>query len=344
MEIPIQNIYYLLCYAWDKLEEKDVVNVDVSDSPEILDLFANVLHHGIVHLLKKGFDRDYILHQEDIRGIKGKINFSESLKRNLFEKCQVNCEFDDFSYNILHNRILKTTIKKLIRMKAIDINIRKELAGLNNYFHDIEEISLSNKLFSQVRLHRNNHFYDFLLKICQLIYNNYFINEEKGAKKFRDYFRDNMPSLFESFVRNFYKKEQKQFKVGITYIKWDSESLSREAESYLPMMKTDITMVAPDRKIIIDTKYYYDIFQKNLDKETIRSGNLYQIFSYLKNDEKNCEQDTNSEGILLYPTVTLPEYDLNYKISGHKVKIKTINLSQSWKFIHNDLLAIINVI
>ena len=30
MKIPIQNIYYLLCYAWDKLEEgeKNKVNKD----------------------------------------------------------------------------------------------------------------------------------------------------------------------------------------------------------------------------------------------------------------------------------------------------------------------------
>ena len=26
MEIPIANIYYLLCYAWDVLEEREALN------------------------------------------------------------------------------------------------------------------------------------------------------------------------------------------------------------------------------------------------------------------------------------------------------------------------------
>ena len=43
MEIPIQNIYYLLCYAWDKLEEKELIDVDPVGMTELVDLFARVL-------------------------------------------------------------------------------------------------------------------------------------------------------------------------------------------------------------------------------------------------------------------------------------------------------------
>ena len=47
MKIPIQNIYYLLCYAWNKLEERDIVDVRGIDSTKILDLFARVLIGGL---------------------------------------------------------------------------------------------------------------------------------------------------------------------------------------------------------------------------------------------------------------------------------------------------------
>jgi 5-methylcytosine-specific restriction enzyme subunit McrC len=43
MEIPIQNIYYLLCYAWNKLEERDIVDVKGIETTELCDLFAKVL-------------------------------------------------------------------------------------------------------------------------------------------------------------------------------------------------------------------------------------------------------------------------------------------------------------
>ena len=55
MEIPIQNIYFLLCYAWDKLDERDVVDVDPVGITELVDLFSRVLISGTNHLLKRGF-------------------------------------------------------------------------------------------------------------------------------------------------------------------------------------------------------------------------------------------------------------------------------------------------
>ena len=43
MTIPITNIYYLLCYAWDRLDEKDVVDVHPEEEKDLADLFARVL-------------------------------------------------------------------------------------------------------------------------------------------------------------------------------------------------------------------------------------------------------------------------------------------------------------
>ena len=57
MDIPIQNIYYLLCYAWDKLAERDIVDVQPIDQTTLTDLFAQVLINGTHHLVKRGFDR-----------------------------------------------------------------------------------------------------------------------------------------------------------------------------------------------------------------------------------------------------------------------------------------------
>lgn len=343
MEIPIQNIYYLLCYAWDKLEEKEIVDVDDMESTEILDLFCKVLIGGTTHLLKKGFDRNYITYQEDTGNIKGKIKFNESIKRNLMRHARLNCEFDDLSYNVPHNQILKATIIKLIKNKNIDPELRKELRGLYNYFHSIDDIVLTDRIFGSVQLNRNNYFYDFLLKICKLIYDNFFINEDSGSKKFKDFVReDAMDKLFEAFVRNFYKKEQNDFKVGREDIKWDAESLNRESDGYLPKMQTDISLNSSKRKIIIDTKYCKEALQNNYEADKIKSNNLYQIFSYLKNIESKGGANKNCEGILLYPTVS-DNLDLKYKISGHKLNVRTINLNQEWRGICKDLLEIIKI-
>ena len=63
--IPIQNIYYLFCYAWDRFEESKVVDVGGVDSPELVDLLAKVLSSGLKRLIRMGIDRGYVVVKED---------------------------------------------------------------------------------------------------------------------------------------------------------------------------------------------------------------------------------------------------------------------------------------
>jgi 5-methylcytosine-specific restriction enzyme subunit McrC len=51
VKIPIQNLYYLLCYAWDRLDERDIVAVDAAGVTSLADLFARVLINGSNPLL-----------------------------------------------------------------------------------------------------------------------------------------------------------------------------------------------------------------------------------------------------------------------------------------------------
>ncbi len=189
----------------------------------------------------------------------------------------------------------------------------------------------------------NNSFYELLLKVCQLIHENLFVDEQTGATTFKDFVRDEkkMRKLFEAFVRNFYKHEQTQFKVRSENIQWDATPLNEESRSLLPKMQTDISLTASNRKIIIDTKYYKDALQPHYNKQTIISANLYQIHAYLTNIEARGGVNAHCEGMLLYPTVT-QELALHYNVKGHRISVKTINLNQEWRQISCDLLKLLD--
>ena len=96
------------------------------------------------------------------------------------------------------------------------------------------------------------------------------------------------------------------------------------------------------KKIIIDAKYYKETMTVNYDKERIRSSNLYQLFSYLLNQQDGSEKTNMATGILLYPTIER-DYDLDFKYDNHKIQIRTVNLDTNWKNISTRLKEIINV-
>ncbi|RZK22779.1 MAG: hypothetical protein EOO43_09230, partial [Flavobacterium sp.] len=163
MQIPIQNIYYLLCYAWNKLEEKERINVSIDDKTELLDLFAKVLINSTRILLKRGIDKSYVDHTEELIGLKGKLQLSQTLKKNLLFKQKTICTYDEFSSNILSNKILVSTIHKLCRTDGLDKKLKSELTSLQRMLPGISQIEITDSLFRQIRLNRNNRFYAFIL-------------------------------------------------------------------------------------------------------------------------------------------------------------------------------------
>lgn len=345
MNIPIENLYFLLCYSWNKLEEKNIVQVDYNNNIDLLNLFAKVLASGLQYLNKKGLDKDYVDINEDSRVLKGKLNIQESVKRNLLQKAHVNIDYNEFSDNVLHNQILKSTIRSLLSYHDIDNKIKDLLFPFYKKLYYVNEIRIVKNDFKRIHLHRNNRFYGFLLNICEIIYDSSLINENDGQIKFKDFSEDEtkMRIIFEEFVRNFYKIEQKTYKVKRENIKYDVTALDEQSLNYLPIMQTDISLESSSRKIIIDTKFYKEALRLNrFGKYTLHSSNLYQMAEYLRNIEMCGGLNANCEGILLYPTVNY-HLNLNYEMKGHNISIRTINLNQNWTEIHKDLLALIDV-
>src|SRR5688500_3438857 len=118
--IPVENVYFLLCYAWDRLEEAELTSVEVSPECRLPDLFARVLRSGVTHLLKRGLDRTYSPTDEEIAGIRGRLQIAGSIKRATFLRGRAWCSFDELSPDVLHNRILKTTLRSLAAVAGLD--------------------------------------------------------------------------------------------------------------------------------------------------------------------------------------------------------------------------------
>jgi 5-methylcytosine-specific restriction enzyme subunit McrC len=317
-----------------------VVSVSQDDCKTLAELFARVLDGGVTHLLKRGIDRGYITEEEDTSSLRGKFDVSVTIKRNLLRQSRVHCVIDSLSYDVMHNRIIKATIRSLVRCKDLDRNLRDRLLRLYRRLHEIIDIDLSAKVFGSVQLHRNNAYYRFLLQVCRLIHDNLLINEDTGDSRFRDFLQDDkqMAVLFEKFVRNFYRHEQSSFRVKSERFFWQEVEATQGDLQFLPGMKTDVSLDSPTRKIVIDTKYYAKCLQSYFDSETIHSGNLYQLFAYLKNLQIGDSRQI--EGVLLYPTVS-KSLSLRYRIQGHTMRIATVDLNAEWQTIRQRLLGLL---
>lgn len=340
--IPIQNIYYLLIYAWDYLDEGGLVNVEDIDGTELVDLYAAVLWSGVRHLSRRGLHQDYVDFEEDIAGIRGRINVAVTARRMLAQHGRAQCIYDELHVDTLPNQILLATTRLLLRSNQLDSALRKEGLAIERGLRQITQIPLSNRTFRSLQLYRSNRTYRFVLDLCRLIVDMSFVTEARGDVQFRDFLRDPkaLAALYEKFLFNFYRREKPDAEIRSDRIRWDAVSSDDPELSLLPVMQTDISMRTTDRTLVIDAKFYENTLQARFGSETVHSHNLYQLFAYLQNLRARGEQASSIEGMLLYPTITA-DLRKEYRILGHNIGVATVDLCRPWQDIKARLLELV---
>ena len=103
--IPVQNVYYMLAYAFQVLNEQGYKNIASEQFNNVAELCAAILSKGISVQLKRGLGREYIPETDALSAIRGKIDISESIKTRTMLKKQLVCAYDDFSVNSYMNQV-----------------------------------------------------------------------------------------------------------------------------------------------------------------------------------------------------------------------------------------------
>ena len=140
-KIPIENIYYLFCYAWNRFEEAQSIELGGSESPDLLNLLAKVLLRGTRVLMKRGLDREYQLTSDSLTTVRGRIDLSASLQMQSRRQKRLICEFDELSTDVLHNQILKASLKRLAQSRTIERGTKHELLALARRMSDVRDIT-----------------------------------------------------------------------------------------------------------------------------------------------------------------------------------------------------------
>ena len=340
--IPIQNLYYLLCYAWDHLKQGELIDVSRVPTTKLADLFAVVLCEGIQHLARRGLEQGYELHEEELVGVRGRIEVLGSVQRFLPQHGRALCRFDEITVNTLNNQILKSTLRRLAGTSDLESVLRERVLSLYRDLRGVDDIPLTVRNFRQVQLHSNNRFYRFLINVCELIRDYSLVDQATGTYKFRDFLRDEraMAKVFQDFLFNFIRREIPGYNVNSNKIEWLAASDSDPNLSLLPRMMTDISLRSRNHHIIIDAKYYQNTLSDYYETEKVHSSNLYQLMSYLTNTVRHT--GVQLSGMLIYPRVdrTLRE---RYVIQGYPVTVCTVDLDQDWKDIRAEIFDLMDL-
>ena len=335
--IYIKNIYYMLAYAFQILKHNNYASINTEDFEYIEDLMAAILSKGIAQLIKQGLHKTYIEINDQLATVRGKININQSIQNKIGQKQLLSCVYDELSENNIYNQIIKSTAISLIRSRFVKKEtknlLKKELVSLQN----IDVISLNSINWNSITYQRNNKNYQLLLNICYFIIQDLLHSNEEGTYKVQEFSDESMNLLFERFILEYYKVEHRELKsVSKNQVNWNLKG-ENEGIQFLPNMITDITIEKKDGTIlIIDTKYYSEIYQTRFDTRKFKNNNLYQIYTYVKN--KDVDHTGKVSGILLYAQTSNEIVENNsFNMDGNNISIRTLDLNQNFDSIKNYL-------
>ena len=332
----------MLAYAFRVLSERGYVNISPESFENTTNLLSAILDKGVTQLIKQGIRSDYIPTIENTGSPVGKINLAESIKSQYTVTHRLVCEHELFVPDIFLNQIIKATLTIATHAKEVDPNIQKSLRRNAFYFHDVSDINPRTIRWSDIRYDRNNASYKMLVNICYLLITGLLqCEDENGHMQVANIIDDQkMHRLYERFILEYYTKECPQVTARASQIPW---ALDDGVGTLLPVMQSDITLTRGSRVLIVDAKYYTHTLQTQYDVHTIHSGNLYQIFTYVKNKDFSFGAAPHTvSGMLLYATTDEAIQPNNsYQMSGNKISVRTLDLYRDFSEIATQLNAIV---
>jgi len=334
-DIPIRNIWHMLLYAWNEPPQTSTsLMQNEEDAPNLDTLLCLVLIRLIQQRFRIGLSRNYLDENHPIKGIRGQVNFGESLKKNLFNKGQAFCRYQEFSINVPKNQIIRTTLQRMVRLgqfgpnKSYTQDIRQRLRRASMTMDGVDFVELSLNFINRQELGRNDKDYRIMLSICKLLLQRHmpFYSEGQIDISRIDNFDVLMHHIYELFIANFYKYHLAAWHVSPQKtFGWNEKS----GNQYLPSMRPDLVLeeFATKRTIVLDTKYTSQTNKNQYGGEKFHSDHLYQMYSYLKTQEELSEQKRTAAGILLYPASRSKKLNESIELLYHTISILSIDLS-----------------
>jgi 5-methylcytosine-specific restriction enzyme subunit McrC len=283
-------------------------------SASILDLYYDLFLSETETIYKHGLRKNYRPIEENLNKVKGKILFTNHIRKNAFHKERFFVEHKIFDADNKLNQIL---LKALLVLKTIahnpNHNIRINKLLLN--FEGVSEESITEKWFEKLTFDRNTERYRQSITLAKLIILRYSPDLKGGNENVLAIMFD-MNMLYENYVYRKLKALQNDLDNPIVKVKEQNTTPFWETRG----LRADIIVETKDKRLVIDTKW------KVLKENKPSDADLKQMFVY------NLHYDTDLS-ILLYPKTTL---ESSHKKPFRDEKFKSLNCQVAFTDLFND--------
>lgn len=338
-----------MLYASDLTRTRGAFDAMTDDDDEDLpDLIATLLANCVERRLRRNLTSGYQTRETVLHRVRGRIDILTTEARQLLSKGEVFCRFEELTNDTPRNRFVRSALGLMAqvvrrddlrkRCRALAFNLSRAGVGGGCPFHPD---------MARDQIGRNDAADRFMVALARLAFDLALPTEDCGSTALVAPDREEMwvRRLFEKAVLGFARVElvpQGWTVRGGIPLDWQVASASEGLHAVLPRMITDIVMDPPDggRRVVIDTKFSSVLGKGRFNNSGLKSGYLYQMYTYLRSQEgSDCRWD-GAAGLLLHPAIDQGFHE-HVVIQNHPITFATVNLTGTATAIRNELRAIL---
>lgn len=267
----------------------------------VLEVFISAFINECELLFQKSIRSDYIKEEENLNFVRGKILISQNTKHNHTNRARVYCEFEEFSQNTPQNKIIKTTLRKLVSLTKSHSN----LTAINKLISILDSVDLSEDIGTDLRICgisiKANRLYSNYINLLQwseiFLLGKSFTNFKGNSLNAAVLFP--MERIFEDYVAGMFKRYG-----NCDVIKTQDRSfflIEKHIDKQRIQLRPDIVVENENtERIIIDTKWKLIDENRLSGNYNISLTDMYQLFAY-GSKYKTGDKVHFPKLVLLYP-------------------------------------------
>ena len=311
-KIGIPQLLSLACYAMGVVKSQEDKLFDFEEKETLPDTLALALAAAARRAFGRGLLHGYRVEEEALHTVRGRIRFTEQIRRRFGSALPIEVRYDEFTADILANQLVKAAAGRLGRMRLRSQDAHHGLGLIARVLEHVSPVEFPPSAVPELRFDRLNEHYRGVVGLSRLILRHSAFESGRGDVRASGFLLD-MSTLFQEFVTVALRD-----RLGVSDRTLSSDAGGRK----IPFDEKEAVKLKPDLSwwdgetctFVGDVKY------KSVTSVPAPTSDLYQLLAYAT------VLDLQG-GLLIYAEGEANATSYQVRHSGKQIEVATLNLS-----------------
>lgn len=283
-KVCIRRLLYMALYAAGEVKPQDESFPFAQADPTLADLMAWRLGRAAADAFARGLWHDYRVEEEALHTVRGRIMVAEQIRRRFDMPLPVEVRYDEYTEDVLANRLIKAAARLLRGMRLSDSRAREGLRHIDATLANVTPVRYPSHDVPEVKFTRLNDHYREAVAIARLVLRHWF-HEAQRAKPDGEPVRVpgflmDMNVVFQQFVT---RKLREVMRASENTLRSDKK-MPRTIHLAVNEERKKEFLLKPDLSWWDGGDYGYtfvgDAKYKRIDDRAVQNADIYQALAY----------------------------------------------------------------